>query len=72
MNDQPDHRALPAQKVAVVLDDDLAISLLNILAFCHEHDFIDMLITCEHVHPKIDELMEKLERRLGLDEDDEV
>ena len=35
------HTTLEVIKIPVVLDGDLAVSLLNILAFCHEHDFIE-------------------------------
>ena len=66
------HTTLEVIKIPVVLDGDLAVSLLNILAFCYEHDFIDELIFCEHVHPKVDELMDKLEGRLDFENREEV
>jgi len=61
------HKTLEVIKIPVVLDGDLALSLLNILAFCHEHNFIDDLIFCDHVHPKVDELMDKLESKLDFE-----
>ena len=61
------HETLEVIKIAVVLDGDLAMTLGNLVAFCDEHNFLDDLVFCETVYPKLQALMERLEGRLDIE-----
>lgn len=71
-NNLNNHSTLEMIKVPVVLDGDLAASLSNILIFCHEHNFLDDLLLCDHVHPKLDELMERINSWLDIENREEA
>jgi len=65
------HTTLEVIKIPVVLDGDLALSLSNILIFCEEHHFLEELIFCDNVQPKLDALMEKIHDRLDIENREE-
>ena len=65
------HEILETIKIPVVLDGDLAQSLYNFVAFCAEHEFLDDLIFCENVYPKLEEFMEHLQSRLDIENREE-
>lgn len=66
------HTTLEVIKIPVVLDGDLATTLMNVLAFCDEHHFLDELVFCDHVYPKLDKLMEKMADRLDVENREEL
>jgi hypothetical protein len=65
------HTTLEVIKIPVVLDGDLATTLANVLMFCDEHHFLDDLVFCDHVYPKLDELMEKMHDKLDFENREE-
>jgi hypothetical protein len=65
------HTTLEVIKIPVVLDGDLATTLANVLMFCDEHNFLDDLVFCDHVYPKLDKLMEKIHSRLDVENREE-
>jgi hypothetical protein len=71
-HDTHSHGKLGATKIPVVLDGDLAQTLLNVLTFCDEHHFIDELIYCDSTESKLDALVEKLHDRLGIEDTEEL
>ena len=65
------HETLEIIKVPVVLDGDTAWSLLNMLYFVNQHDFLADLVFCDNALPKIGALVERLEKYLDIENREE-
>lgn len=68
MHPYHEHKTLEAIKIPVVIDGDLALTLLNIIGKVAEDETLDGLLCCGRTAPKLDALFNLLLEKTNVED----
>lgn len=71
VNSEYSHEVMEEVKVPVVLDGDLAATIVNLIGFAAREDKLDELIFCGHTLPKLDALWDTLTEAIDIENKEE-